>query len=461
MTIDAPSAALNAPFVHALRVNGKPSQHTWIDIPMHGTTALAFDMSTTANKSWGSSLGDAPPALATTKVALVPATTATVAFDESSIVLTPGETRTITAHVKNGAGVHWFAKTQAGLSLTPTDGDASDVTLTLKPVLAGLYNVELTGTAVNGAKLQQAVMNVRVGRAGEVQPYAWIANRFENTVMPYDLRTHAIGATVAVSEEPRDGVLTPDNSRYFVADRGGKAVSVIDTASMKVIAKIAVGNAPCGTAITPDGSHVWVANYDDGTISAIDTKTLTAGTPITVGKGARYIAISPDNTMLYVSNQGENTVSRVELRTNVVESPLKVGQRPTGIALSPDGKRLYVANNATEDVSVIDTATGKTIASPKAGVEAQMVAISPDGTFAYVPNYSTITVTPIDLKTNTAGKDIRVGGQPFDVQWLRDGSQAIIMVRRDNSLVWIDRDGHLSAPQFLGSGGSYTIAIPR
>lgn len=463
--IDAPSAALGAPYVQAVAVNGKAMQHTWIDLPLHGNTTLAFTMGSSPNKQWGRDPSDAPPALAPATVTLVPATTAAVVLDQTSLVLAPGETQTITGRLTFSDGrpvdVVMSVSSQDGLSATKATSPQGTIAVHVHADRPGLYNVLIGGAAPNGAKLQNIVVNVRVARPNEVLPLAWIANRFDNTVMPYDLRTHALGARIPVDQEPRDGVLTPDNARYFVADRGGKAVSVVDTASMRTIAKIAVGNAPCGTAITPDGSHVWVADYDDGTITGIDTHTLKASAPISVGKGARFITISPDASRLYVTNQAENTITPVDLRTNTALAPVPVGQRPTGIAISPDGKRIYVANNATEDVTVLDAATLATIASPKAGVEAQMVAISPDGTFAYVPNFSTITVTPIDLRTNTSLPDLRVGGQPFDVQWLRDGSAALVMIRRDNALVWIDRNGHVSAPQFLGSGGAYTIAIPH
>ena len=58
----APTAATDAPYVHALKVNGKPSSKTWLPeaFALKGGT-LEFDLSSTPDKSWGTHPGDEPP----------------------------------------------------------------------------------------------------------------------------------------------------------------------------------------------------------------------------------------------------------------------------------------------------------------------------------------------------------------------------------------------------------------
>jgi predicted alpha-1,2-mannosidase len=58
----APAAATDAPYVHALKVNGKPSSKTWLPeaFALKGGT-LEFDLSSTPDKSWGTHPGDEPP----------------------------------------------------------------------------------------------------------------------------------------------------------------------------------------------------------------------------------------------------------------------------------------------------------------------------------------------------------------------------------------------------------------
>ena len=472
ITIDAPAASATTPYVSALRVNGAATQHSWLALPLRGSVHLAFDLVAAPNKAWGAADGDAMPPFAPSAAVFPPSSAVRIEVPQETVQLDPGNSNgSFNATFRNtGSGaatVTWFIAPQSGISVAPTGGvlslppnGAQTVALTAATASSALYNVRII--AVNNlANVEPAVVNVRAAHNGEQLPLAWIANRFNDTVMPYDPRTGALGTPITVKDEPRDGVLSRDGHLYFVADRGAKTVSVIDTVQNKVVAEIGVGNSPNGIALTPDGSTVWVANYDDGTIQSIDVRTLRAGKVLDVGTGPRYIAIAPDGSRLYVTTQGSNAVAVVDANARTLLAPIAVGQRPCGLALSPDGKRLYAVNNGENTVTIVDLATGSTMKTVSVGVEPMYISVDPTGKLAYVANYATTTVTPIDLTTNTTRPDITVGGQPFDVEWLHDGSAAIAILHRDNALVRIDRDGHVSAPLFLGSGGAYTIAIPH
>ncbi len=453
ITIDAPHAGTADAYVTSLRLNAAPWDRSWFALPTHGAVHLTYRVASTPNERWAASPADAMPAFAPFTGSFPASTRATLAFASSSISLRPGESASVALRVRN-----------ADAPLTYTVGgdlraSIADGHVRVSGAPAGLYNVIVGATAANGARLAPVRLVVRVANPGQVLPLAWIANRFDNTVMPYDPRTNALGPSIAVGEEPRDGALTPDNRRFFVADRSAQAVSVVDTVAQRVIATVHVGNSPNGTAISRDGSTVWVADYDDGTIQSIDTASLRASTPIAVGAGPRFIAVAPNGDRVYVSNQRANTVSAIDTRTRRVIASWPAGAMPTGLALSPDGSTLFVADNGSRSVTVIDTTDGRMLATIPAGVEAQMVAVSPDGSRAFVPNYASNTLTPIDPKTRTAAPAIVVGGQPFDAQWLPDGSAAIVILHRDNALVRVARDGTVGTPLFLGSGGAYTISI--
>jgi predicted alpha-1,2-mannosidase len=473
ITIDAPAAADATPYVNALRVNGKPTQHTWIALPAHGALHLAFDLTATPSQSWGSAPGDAMPAFAPSNAAFPPSTAVRATFSDTSVRLTPGSSNaSVTATFQNTgnapASVTWRLTTQGGISMTPPAGTitldakaSQNVPIVLASGSSGLYNVRITGVDGDGAQLQPVTLDVRAQQDNERLPLAWIANRFNDTVMAYDTRTGGLGTPITVLDEPRDGVLTPDNRLYFVADHSAKSVSVIDTVQNKLVTNIAVGNSPNGLAITPDGATVWVANYDDGTIQPINVATLRAGKPIAVGTGPRYVAVAPDASRLYVTIQGSNAVAVVDLKSLSVLAPIAVGQRPVGLALSPDGKTLYTVNNGDDTVSIVDLTRGVAIKTVNVGVEPMYIAVDPTGKLAYVTDYATTTLTPIDLTTNATEPDVTVGGQPFDVEWLHDGSAAIAILHRGNALVRIERDGSVSAPLFLGAGGAYTISLPH
>jgi putative alpha-1,2-mannosidase len=65
IAIAAPKAAAGAPYVHAVSVNGAPLSRSWLlydDLARAGIhTKIAFDLSTSATQSWGTSPTSAPP----------------------------------------------------------------------------------------------------------------------------------------------------------------------------------------------------------------------------------------------------------------------------------------------------------------------------------------------------------------------------------------------------------------
>jgi putative alpha-1,2-mannosidase len=65
IVIKANGADTNAPYVHRLSVNGKPTTKTWLseEFLNHGGT-LEFQLSSTPDKTWGAGDSDAPPSFA-------------------------------------------------------------------------------------------------------------------------------------------------------------------------------------------------------------------------------------------------------------------------------------------------------------------------------------------------------------------------------------------------------------
>ena len=72
--------------------------------------------------------------------------------------------------------------------------------------------------------------------------------------------------------------------------------------------------------------------------------------------------------------------------------------------MTPDGKTIYVANFDSGTVTPISTATNTAGRPVKVGREPFAVAITPNGRTAYVVNAASDTVTPISTATNRAGR---------------------------------------------------------
>uniref|UniRef100_E6PGX8 Alpha-1,2-mannosidase n=1 Tax=mine drainage metagenome TaxID=410659 RepID=E6PGX8_9ZZZZ len=461
LTIDAPQAGADAPYVQRVSVNGRVWNRPWIALPQAGTLHLSFALGARPNRSWGSARADAPPSYAPAGVQFPASTAMTLVRAPGGFtILNPGAHA---HHVTWSTAIAAPARVtpRSGALLVPAGGRASvALSVANAGAPAGLYDIHIIARAGNGARFPSLLLYRTSASGADPDTLAWLIDRSHDSVIPFDLRTQARGAALAVGKNPLDAVLSRDNRMLFVGNRGGDSVSAIDTMTRRVIATIPV-KSPDGLALSAHGNGIWVANYRADTVERIDVATLKVGASIAVGKHPRWIAVAPDGSRIYVTDQGANSVTPIDLQTQRALPAVAVGREPTGIAISPDGRTLYVANNRSDDVSVLDAATLQTLAVLPAGAQAQMVAISPNGRLAYVPNLDGISVTPIDLTTRRVLPDIFVGGAPFEAAFTPGGASAYVIDMRDNALVRIDVARGSAGSPLLYAPGIITIAMPH
>ncbi|MFN2449295.1 MAG: GH92 family glycosyl hydrolase [Candidatus Baltobacteraceae bacterium] len=472
--IRAPQASGTAPYVRALSVNGQPSQKTWIALPLRGTTTLDFVLGNEPAESWGVSPQDAPPSFALRSVRFPAASALTLSATTPQLAAARESANGVSVTLTNPPGGHQErvtvnASVASPLNVQPahrapvvlSSGTAASLPfmLQINDATPGLWTLRVSAQTANGAKLPTLQIPISVQDPGVPARLAYIANRFDDTVTPFDPLTRGIGTPLAAGKEPRDAVFSPDGRFLYVADRAGQSLAIVDTANESVTF-VKVGQSPNGTAVSPDGKTVWVANYDDSTIQAIDVATRRAGKPIAVGMNPRWIAVAPDGRMLYVSNQNGNTVTPVALPSGERRTDIAVGAHPSGIAITPDGKIALVANSGSNDVTPIDLAAQRPLPDIHAGLDPSMVAISPDGRVAYVSNFSADTITAINVAARTA-RDIAVGAAPYGIAFTADGKTAWVILRRDSAIVPVNvATGRVGKPLSTGSTSPYSVVIP-
>ncbi len=463
ITVDAPSAADDAPYVQSLSVNGTATQKTWLALPMHGNVELAFALGATPNKSWGSAPDDAPPSFAA----------GSPTFPSSSAVglaLGAVSSQQLSFTLSNPVGsapahVTWAVTHPYTLRAVPASGSVSlsagqsttvSVALEASPGNAAHFETVRVDATSNGVHLQHVTGAVRIGDPNAPVRLAYLENIYDNSVTPIDLATDAMLPKIAVGTSPRDGAFGADGMLY-ICDRDGATITVIDPNKLVVVKTIKVGQSPEGMVAAPDGM-LWFVNGDDGTLQAIDPKTETVNPPIPIGGELGGIAIV--GTTAYVTVSSLNEVVPVNLQTHRLGTPIAVGMTPEGIAASLDGRRLYVVDRGSNDVTPIDVASAAALAPIHVGVAPMNVAIAPDDRTAYVANYGTNTVTPIDLVSEKAEPPIVVGGSPYGIVADEDGSTIWVVNHQDNDLVRIDAKTKRAGKPIVDLNGPTTIILP-
>ena len=452
LVIHAPQAAAGHPYVHALSVNGRPAQRTWIMLAGH-PQRLDFTLSGRPDPAWGHAAADAPPSFGAGPAHFPPSTVAYVSAAPAQVRVAPGGTTKVTVAVNNKAGprpakVTWQATGTSGLSVSPSSATVtapaggtvgSKVTLAPAAGLAtGYYTVTLNAHAANGAVIQQASILVTVAKPGQSIPTAYVDNYSDGTVTPVDLANHIAGPDITVGSGPDGEAITPDGKLLYVANNNSNNVTVINTATNQVVATVAVGSVAADVEITPDGKTVWVSNYGDGTVQPIDVATNTAGTPIKVGSEAEREAITPSGSQLWVANQGDGTVSVIDLATRTVVKTVTVGAQPFGIAFSQSGSTAYVTNGGSGTVSVINTSSYAVTGTITVGADPQGIRVSPSGSVLYAADFGAGGITPINPATGTAGTFIPTAAGAYQLAFTPDGTTAWVVNTGANNTSPVD-----------------------
>jgi predicted alpha-1,2-mannosidase len=466
LIIRAPQAAANHPYVHALAIDGQPTQHTWIMLTGHPRT-LSFTLSATPDKSWGSAQTDAPPSFGAGPLHFPPSTAAHVTATPAQVRVAPGSTTPVTIAVDNTAGqttakVTWTATATKGLTVTPATatvtaaaGQTASTNATITPAKTmptGYYKVTLSATAANGAVIQQTTVLVTVAKPGQFIKTVYVGNYSDGTVTPIDLRDHIAGPPITVGSGPDGMAITPNGKLLYVANNNSNNVTVISTAANQVVTTIPVGSVAADLAVTPDGKTVWVSNFGDGTVQPIDVATNTAGTPIKVGSQAERVAINPVASQLWVANQGDGTVSVIDLATRKVIKTVTVGAAPFGIAFTKDGSQAYVTNGGSATVSVIDTSSYTVTATIPVGPAPQGIRTSPDGSVIYVADFGSSGITPIDPATGKPGPFIPTASGAYQIAFTPTGATAWVVNTNASNVSPVDvAAGHARAAVTVGN----------
>jgi len=218
------------------------------------------------------------------------------------------------------------------------------------------------------------------------------------------------------------------------------------------ITPIALGSGP--DFLAANGSRVYILNVFEPTVAIVDTNTNTVikTSPQLSAGGA--MTLSPDGERLYVAEYMGNRVYVLDADTLELDGePIDVRTTYGGtIAVSPDGTRLYVGS-LNQDfyydeygnphggdypayVSVVDTATRDVVAEIPVSWSVGNVELSPNGQLLYVNSPDRVYV--INTVTNTGITSFDVGGQPADVAFSEDSTQAYITNLQSGELYVID-----------------------
>ncbi len=211
---------------------------------------------------------------------------------------------------------------------------------------------------------------------------AYVALSIPNVLAVVDLAGGTVMRQLQVGVAPWDVVLSPDGTRAYISDWGGRfpvpgdltapsagtpvvidargiassgAVSFVDLVNGLQTAQVATDLHPSALQLSADGSTLFAANANSDTVTVIDTQSKSVRETILVRPDSRFqygsaadgLALSPDGKTLFVANGGNNAIAVVELPNALHTNSVVRGFLPTDWypgAVVADTNFLYVAN---------------------------------------------------------------------------------------------------------------------
>jgi gliding motility-associated-like protein len=258
---------------------------------------------------------------------------------------------------------------------------------------------------------------IEVNHAGTT---AYICSRDNGIITVLNTATDLISATINVGGNPVIMLLSPDDSKLYVAN--SPFITIIDTKDNSIIAKIP-NFFSGGLALSPDGSKLYISLVNSSDIYVLNTASygtiahFKAGFNGYVGTG---LTVSHDGNKLFVTDDKNNNLLVIGTADYSTLATIPLNACPGTVKLNDNDSRAYVVgegsnpyNNATaEGVVVINTANYQVI-SNIAFINQNLsgLSLTPDGSELYLITGNGVTV--INTNNNLVEKNITGVGDTF------------------------------------------------
>lgn len=358
LTVNAPTAATDAPYVQSLTANGTSWSHAFLPSGMISNGGqLNYVLGTTPNTSWGSKASDAPPSDTT---GLLPALG--YVGNGGQVIVAPGSTSTVTFGVRNltnaAQSVSWTASPQTGLAVGPTNGtlsvpaggDGTQAVSVTAPSTEGRYLVTFTPTTATGTKLPNVLLEVDVAAPGSLWPYYnnvgdSTDGQASNANYDGDGYLYSANALAAAGVTP-GATVTSDGVSYLWPNVPAGQLNDIEAAGQTIPVALPAGATKIGLLGSATNSDVngatgtLTVNYTDGT-----TQQIPAGfSDWTLGAGA--FGPLPGNTTVATTpyrNVSDGTKQVINTYLFATDGTLTAGKTVASVTLpTPMGGDFHV-----------------------------------------------------------------------------------------------------------------------
>jgi DNA-binding beta-propeller fold protein YncE len=253
------------------------------------------------------------------------------------------------------------------------------------------------------------------------QRYAYIADAGGRTITVVDLARREVAATWDTGEgsQPHDLRASRDGAVVWAACAPLKAVLEIDADDGTIVRTFATGKeGGWMLAAAPDDARLYVAHLEGGGISIIERKTGTVRY-VPTARGEMALDVSPDGRQAWAANLETGQISVIDARRGEVAATLSSGGKaPIRLKLTSDGKRAVVVHREPQVLVVLDVARRAPVATVPLPHPPKILALSPDGARAFITGPASATLTRVDLRAGRVLDVTPTAKTPDGIAWV-------------------------------------------
>lgn len=215
-----------------------------------------------------------------------------------------------------------------------------------------------------------------------------------------------VGASLPLGDLPLNIAVSPTKKLIAVTNNGQsvQSIQLIDAVNNKVLSTVEIPKSWYGLKFSADEKFLYASGGNDNWILkfAVQNKTLVLKDSIELGEkwpnkiSPAGIEIDDASQIMYVVTKENNALYTIDLRTKKFEM-LPLGAEAFTCLLSPDKKNLFISLWGGDKIIIYDILKKKMIDSIKVGDNPNDICFTKNGKYLFVANANDNSVSVIDV----------------------------------------------------------------
>ena len=209
-----------------------------------------------------------------------------------------------------------------------------------------------------------------------------------------------------------------------------------------------LGDLPLNMALSSSKKYMAVTNNGHGKqyLQLVDVRNEKVLDSIIIRQSWVGIKFSADEKYLYASGGNDNWILQYSINNDKLSlsDSIKLGKKwpekisPAGIEIDDAKHLLYVVTKENNSLYVVDLLTKKIVHQHKFDAEAYTCLLSPDKKYLYITCWGCDKLLVYDTKKNEIADAIKLGDNPNDICFTKNGKYLFVCNANDNSVSIID-----------------------